>query len=100
MGKSNWSRRRARLPRMVSVVLRALVVEFVFVQLRNGAVLASASDAVDDIMSIALPELYMEDRRYSHVFLSGRQIVFMQLPDDSDIRNGVDRYMSRRIESK
>jgi small nuclear ribonucleoprotein (snRNP)-like protein len=84
-------------PRSLAILLQALVGSRVTIETRGGIVLYGLLDYVDRAMNTTLSDASAGNNCFPMLFLTGRQIVFVHLPDDVDIGRVLDSHVRNRL---
>jgi small nuclear ribonucleoprotein (snRNP)-like protein len=86
----------SKLPRSLVVLLQALVGSRVTIETRGGTVVRGALESVDHAMNLTLSDVTVRACNFPALFLAGRQIVFVHLPDEVDVGREIDLHVRNR----
>jgi small nuclear ribonucleoprotein (snRNP)-like protein len=89
-----------KTPRSLCVLLQALVSSRVTVETRSGASLTGVLESVDGRMNVTLSDAAASTALFPSLYVAGRHIVFVHLPDSADIGSAVDAHLSKLVARK
>jgi small nuclear ribonucleoprotein (snRNP)-like protein len=89
------STRPLKPPRSLVILLQALVSERVKIETRSGAVLTGVVDAVDRRMNLTMSDAASTSATFPSLYIAGRQIVFVHLPDNFDVGKAIDDHVAK-----
>ncbi|XP_067125863.1 U7 snRNA-associated Sm-like protein LSm10 [Centruroides vittatus] len=97
-------REKARSCKTLVCLLQALTGKITTVELRNECAITGRIDSVDGYMNIHMSEVIFngpsgEQRAFSSFFIQGKQIRFVQIPDEVNIIQAIQNQLNiiRRV---
>jgi small nuclear ribonucleoprotein (snRNP)-like protein len=87
-----------KTPKDLTVLLQALASSYILtIETRSGTIVCGVLESVDKNMNVTMSQVTINagSETFPSLFLSGRHIVFVHLPEDVDIRDQIDSYERR-----
>jgi small nuclear ribonucleoprotein (snRNP)-like protein len=86
-----------KVPKDLIVLLRALASYTLTIETRSGTLIHGVLESVDTNMNVTMSQVTIDagSETFPSLFLSGRHIVFVHLPEHMDIREQIDSYEQR-----